>query len=89
MSCLLHARSVWRLGVLLFGLLFAQGRRRTVTTWIRADCVQEEFPAIYYFLDSLARHAWLPAGFLLRYLPGEGPPRADRVCMSISRRGGV
>jgi len=68
MSCLLHARSAWRLGVLLLGLLFAQGRRRTVTTWIRAACVQEDFPAFYYFLGSLARHAWLPASHLLRHL---------------------
>jgi DDE family transposase len=77
MSCLLHARSAWRLGVLLLGLLFAQGRRRTVTTWIRAACVQEDFPAFYYFLGSLARHAHLPASYLLRHLlrhlPGGGP----------------
>jgi hypothetical protein len=77
MSCLLHARSAWRLGVLIFGLLFAQGRRRTVTTWIRAAAVQEDFPAFYYFLGSLARHASLPAGYLLRHLlrhlPGDGP----------------
>jgi hypothetical protein len=77
MSCLLHARSAWRLGVLLLGLLFAQGRRRTVTTWIRAACVQEDFPAYYYFLGSLAPHAHLPAGHLLRHLlqqvPGDGP----------------
>jgi DDE superfamily endonuclease len=77
MACLLHARSAWRLGVLLVGLLFAQGRRRTVTTWIRAAHVQEDFPAFYYFLGSLARHTHLPASHLfchlLRHLPGTGP----------------
>ena len=39
----LHARNRWRLPVLLVGLLFAHGRR-TVTTWLRAAGVSDDFP---------------------------------------------
>lgn len=66
MASFLHRRSAWRLLVVLFGLLFAQGRRRTVTTWIRAAQVQEDFPSFYYFLGSLGRNCALPAVSLLR-----------------------
>lgn len=46
MAALLHQRSAWRLAFVLFGLLFASGRRRTVTTWLRAAQVQQQqFPA--------------------------------------------
>jgi hypothetical protein len=76
MSCLLHARSAFRLAVLVCGLLFAQGRRRTVTTWLRAAAVQQDFPSYYYFLGSLGRQASYPAlpllQFLLMHLPQEG-----------------
>jgi hypothetical protein len=79
MSCLLHARSAFRLAVLLCGLLFAQGRRRTVTTWLRAAAVGRDFPSYYYFLGSLGRHAGYPAlpllQHLLRHLPPDGSVR--------------
>lgn len=48
----LHARSRWRLPVLLVGMLFASGRR-TVTTWLRAAGVSDDFADYYYFLASL------------------------------------
>lgn len=38
----LHARNRWRLPVLLVGMLFAGGRR-TVTTWLRAAGVSDDF----------------------------------------------
>lgn len=50
----LHARSRWRLPVLLAGMLFAGGRR-TVTTWLRAAGVSADFSDYYYFLASLGR----------------------------------
>jgi hypothetical protein len=66
MASFLHRRCCFRLLVLLFGLLFAQGRRRTITTWLRAAEVQQGFPSFYYFLGSLGRNCELPAVSLLR-----------------------
>ena len=50
----LHARNRWRLGVLLLGIMFAQGRR-TVTTWLRAAGVSDDFQDYYYFLAAVGR----------------------------------
>jgi hypothetical protein len=48
----LHARNRWRLPVLLLGILFANGRR-TVTRWLRAVGVSDDFCDYYYFLASV------------------------------------
>jgi hypothetical protein len=48
----LHARNRWRLPVLLVGILFAHGRR-TVTTWLRAAGVSDDFQDYFYFLAAL------------------------------------
>ena len=48
----LHARNRWRLPLLLLGILFAQGRR-TVTTWLRAAGVSDDYQDYYYFLAAL------------------------------------
>lgn len=68
----LHARNRWRLPVLLTGMLFASGRR-TVTTWLRAAGVSDDFQDYYYFLrcvggktDSIATQLVI---LLLRVLP--------------------
>ena len=50
----LHARNRWRLPVLLMGILFAHGRR-TVTSWLRAAGIGDEFTDYFYFLASLGR----------------------------------
>ena len=50
----LHARNRWRLPVLLAGMLFASGRR-TVTTWLRAAGVSDDFQDFYYFLTCVGR----------------------------------
>ncbi len=50
----LHGRSRWRLSIILMGMLFARGRR-TVTSWLRAVGITEEFAAYYYFLQPLGR----------------------------------
>ena len=57
----LHARSRWRLPVLLMGILFAGGRR-TVTTWLRAAGVSDDLPGLLLFpcrsgtQDQFGRH---------------------------------
>jgi hypothetical protein len=50
----LHVRDRWRLPILLTGILFARGRR-TVTTWLRAADVNDDFQDYYYFLAALGR----------------------------------
>ena len=50
----LHARSRWRLPVLMVGILFASGRR-TVTTWLRAAGVSDDFQDYYYFIACVGR----------------------------------
>jgi hypothetical protein len=50
----LHARNRWRLPVLLVGMLFAGGRR-TVTTWLRAAGVSDDYQDYYYFLTCVGR----------------------------------
>jgi len=68
----LHARNRWRLPVLLVGILFARGRR-TVTTWLRAIGIRDDFADYYYFLAPLGRKAESVATqlflLLLRTLP--------------------
>ena len=48
------ARHRWRLPVLLVGMLFARGRR-TVTTWLRAAGISDDYDDYYYFLASVGR----------------------------------
>ncbi len=50
----LHGRNRWRLPVLLLGMLFAGGRR-TVTTWLRAAGVRDDYQDYYYFLVGVGR----------------------------------
>jgi hypothetical protein len=54
LSAGLHARNRWRLAVLLTGMLFASGRR-TVTTWLRAAGVSDDYQDYYYFLECVGR----------------------------------
>lgn len=72
---LLDARIAHRLPLLLRGLLFAQGRR-TVSSWLRAAGLGEQFRPYYYFLGSLGRNVPRVARSLLgivlnRIAPGE------------------
>ncbi len=68
----LHARNRWRLPVLLTGMLFAGGRR-TVTTWLRAAGVSDDFQDYFYFLTCVGRKSESIAtqlvALLLRTLP--------------------
>lgn len=68
----LHARNRWRLGVLLMGILFAQGRR-TVTSWLRAAGVSHDFRDYYYFLAPLGRKTKSVATRLLTLLLAKLP----------------
>lgn len=52
----LHARNRWRLPVLMTGMLLASGRR-TVTTWLRAVGISDDYQDYYYFLTSVGRNS--------------------------------
>ena len=54
LSAGLHARNRWRLPVLMLGILFASGRR-TVTSWLRAVGISDDFDDYYYFLAAVGR----------------------------------
>ena len=68
----LHARNRWRFPVLLMGILFAGGRR-TVTTWLRAAGVSDDYQDYYYLLTCVGRKtesiATQLVALLLRTLP--------------------
>jgi hypothetical protein len=63
----LHGRSRWRLSLVIMGIVFAHGRR-TVTTWLRAVGINDDFADYYYFLQPLGRKATHLAARLLALL---------------------
>jgi hypothetical protein len=63
----LHGRSRWRLSLIIMGIVFARGRR-TVTTWLRAVGIRDDFADYYYFLQPLGRKAKETAARLLTLL---------------------
>jgi len=77
----LHARNRWRLPVLLMGILFAHGRR-TVTTWLRAAGVSDDFQDYFYFLAALGRKTDFVAAQLL-VLVLRTLPLPDRILAVI------
>lgn len=81
LSAGLHARCRWRLPVLMTGLLFAGGRR-TVTSWLRAAGVSDDFQDYYYFLSSLGGKTKQIATQLL-LLVLRTLPLPDRVLLVI------
>lgn len=52
----LHGRNRWRLSLIIMGIVFAHGRR-TVTTWLRAVGIHDDFADYYYFLQPVGRKA--------------------------------
>ena len=77
----LHARSRWRLPVLLVGMVFAGGRR-TVTTWLRAAGVSDDFQSYYYCLAAVGRKTGSVATRLL-LLVLRTLPLSQRVLLVI------
>jgi len=62
---LLHAAHAWRLAPLLWGMLFSRGRR-TVTSWLRAGGLGDDFQGYYYLLATVGRNVKSLAGAVLR-----------------------
>src|SRR5213080_1907366 len=64
LACLLDPRVAWRLLPLLTGLLFATGRR-TVSSWLRAGALSDDYQDYYYFLSSLGHKVKALAAVIL------------------------
>jgi hypothetical protein len=77
----LHARNRWRLPVLLAGILLASGRR-TVTTWLRAAGVSDDYQDYYYFLAGVGGKSESIATQLLA-LVLRTLPLPERVLLAI------
>jgi hypothetical protein len=60
----LHGRCRWRLPILIYGILFARGRR-TVASWLRAAGVGADFQSYYYFVSCVGRKTNLITARLL------------------------
>jgi hypothetical protein len=71
----LHARLRHRLAAIFVGVVFAIGRR-TVSKWIVAAGVSDDWKAHYYFLGSVGRNAdevsWRLMRVVRREIPAEG-----------------
>lgn len=81
LSAGLHARNRWRLAVLLTGMLLANGRR-TVTTWLRAAGVSDDYQDYYYFLVGVGRKSESIATQLLT-LALRRLPLPERVLVAL------
>jgi hypothetical protein len=81
----LHARVAWRLRPLLAGMLFAQGRR-TVSSWLRAGALSQDFRRYYYFLGCLGRNSkWVASQLcrlVARFLDARGNV-GERILLAI------
>jgi hypothetical protein len=64
LASLLDERVAWRLLPLMTGLLFATGRR-TVSSWLRAGQLSEDYQDYYYFLTTVGRKVEMLAGRIL------------------------
>ena len=54
LAAAVDGRSRWRLPLVMLGMLFARGRR-TVTTWLRAGGLQDDYRGFYDFLQTVGR----------------------------------
>ncbi|MCI0354562.1 MAG: transposase [Acidobacteria bacterium] len=77
----LDARLGHRLPTMFLGLLFARGRR-TISSWLRAVGIGEDYKAYYYFLGSLGRKCEAVASRLLRLVEKHLPP-GERLLLAL------
>lgn len=81
LASMLDQRVAWRLLPLITGLLFATGRR-TVSSWLRAGQLSEDYQDYYYFLTTVGRKVEMLAGRLLSIVTQVVAP-GERVVLAI------
>jgi hypothetical protein len=77
----LHGRCRGRLPILVMGILFAQGRR-TVSSWLRAAGISDDFSGYYYFIAAVGRKTGILATRLLVLLLSQ-LPTGDRLLFRL------
>jgi hypothetical protein len=80
-SAALHSDTKFRLPLVLLGMLLARGRR-TVSTWLRAAGLSDDYEDYYYFISSLGRKADAVAARLLALL-AKHLPASDRIVLAL------
>jgi hypothetical protein len=81
LSYLLDKRNAGRLLRIFAGIFFGQGRR-TVSSWLRAAGVSDDYEDYYYFLGSLGRKVKLLASLLIAQV-ARTIPLGDRVLLAL------
>ena len=81
LASLLDPRLEWRLRPLMAGLLFATGRR-TVSSWLRAAALGDDYQNYYYFVAALGRKVKTLAAVVLRIAVDVIAP-AQRILLAI------
>ena len=78
----LHQRSAWRLAVIFAGIIFAKGRK-TITSWLRAAGISQQYKAFYYFIGSIGRKTEIVATVLFEIMISLMDKKQERVLMAI------
>jgi len=78
----LHQRSAWRLAAIFAGIIFAKGRK-TITSWLRAAGISQQYKAFYYFIGSVGRKTEIVATVLFEIMINLIYSKDDRVLMAI------
>jgi len=81
LAALLDPRCAWRLLPVMTGMLFATGRR-TVSSWLRAGQLSDDYQDYYYFLATLGRNIEWVAGLLLDIVVNVLAP-SGRIVLAI------
>ena len=82
LASVLHQRSSWRFGLLVAGIVFANGRR-TIASWLRAAGVGKTYEAFYYFIGALARKSEVVATLLFEIIMKRTLADDHRVLMAL------
>lgn len=78
----LHQRSAWRLAVIFAGIIFAKGRK-TITSWLRAAGISQQYQGFYYFIGSIGGKTEIVATVLFEIMIGLIYKKRQRVLMAI------
>ena len=82
LATLLDKRNAFRLLPIFAGIFFAQGRR-TVSSWLRAAGISDDYEDYYYSLSSLGRKVRSLASLLLIQVVRAIPLGDDRVLLAV------
>ena len=82
LCCILRQRSAWRLAVIFAGIIFAKGRK-TITSWLRAAGISQQYKAFYYFIGSIGRKTEIVATVLFEIMISLIYKKQQRILMAL------